>query len=90
MKTTVLVSFRDKDNAKVTYFPGDEKEFDTDRAQALAARGLVKIHEEAPAETETPAEAEPKPKRNRKSKKSDAGVEVSAETETEASETPNE
>ena len=50
MKATVLVPFRDKYDHAVVYAPGDVKEFDNDRAVALAARGLVEPFAEAPKE----------------------------------------
>lgn len=53
MKAIVLVPFRAKHDHKVTYAPGEVKEFDNDRAVALAARGLVKLLEETPVETGT-------------------------------------
>lgn len=76
MNVTVLIPFRDKDNVNVVYRPGDVKMFDADRAVALAARGLVKLPEEAPVQTEAVAESdtEQKPKRGRKSKKDDVSV----------------
>lgn len=65
MKVTILVPFRDKHDHKVVYSPGEVKEFDNDRAVALATRGLVK-----PLETEakTDAEAEEKPAKKSKGK----------------------
>ncbi len=50
MKAIVLVPFRAKNDHKVIYAPGEVKEFDNDRAVALAARGLVNPLEETPAD----------------------------------------
>ena len=61
MKATVLVPFRDKYDHAVVYAPGDVKEFDNDRAVALAARGLVEPFAEAPKEPEEKAVADAKP-----------------------------
>lgn len=52
MKALILVPFRAKHDHKVIYAPGEEKEFDNDRAVALAARGLVKLLEETPVDTD--------------------------------------
>ena len=100
MKAIVLVPFRAKHDHKVTYAPGEVKEFDNDRAVALAARGLVKPLEEAPIDkgndsaTPTPAKngglkATSKGKGKGKSSKKDKESPIEAEAPTSESEDVN-
>lgn len=86
MKVTILVPFRDKHDHKVVYSPGEVKDFDNDRAVALAARGLVKAIEAEP-QPEAPAKPAKKSKGKGKSPSKKAKEEtpetevIEAETE---------
>lgn len=77
----VTVSFRDRLDINLIYEAGTEQVFDSDRAEALAARGLVELitpvvdKEAEPgldlnAPSEAEIEAEPQSGKKRKSKPS--------------------
>lgn len=72
-KVTIKSRFRDKDDYKVIYNPGEVKEFDDARAESLIARGLVipiDAAEEKTEDADTPA-PKAKGKKGKSTKKKD-------------------
>lgn len=73
-RVTILIPFRDKGSFKTVYNPGEVKEFDDDRAAALAARGLVEIDEPAEETAEDEPKTDTKPDPRPKGKTSSKGA----------------
>lgn len=61
MKVTIATQFRDKENLQRIYFVGELVEFDNDRAEALASRGLVRLPIADNAEIPSVVESTPTP-----------------------------